>query len=378
MKAWLSEIRFLVSTYFILHPSSFHPEFPQTMTKPRLSLFASTLLFVISMAQVNAPRAWAATQDGARGIRLRAGQRAPRPRPTPTSKSNPTSKSKPLAMRLVVQQGQGRLSSGFTLFAPDGRLVATGDGGQGNVVLWDVATGREVRRLTDNKGDPGAQDVDGWLWGAFSSDGRLLATSVGPNVRLWDLRTGKRLWLATHENNAFFEPDDGNHPPVAFNANETQIVVTGTEYKMTWDARTGRMLSRTRLPRAKSKPESYDLRPPRNATSPGNRFFASAKDGVVTVTEKATRKEVGSVRFVVMGPGYISSYPGQVWHDELYALAVSPDGRALITADRGDFDDPKAPTNSAQVIRLWDVVAGAQTYLLTGADSVPPVFRFTA
>lgn len=336
------------------------------------------------MTQVSAQRASATTQDGARGIRVRAGQRAPTPTPTPTSKLNPTSKptptskSKSLPLRLVVQQGQSRLSNGFTLFSPDGRLVATGDGGSGDVVLWDVETGREVRRLTDNKGDPGAQDVDGWLWGAFSSDGRLLVTSVGPNVRLWDLFTGKRLWLATHGDNAFFEPDDGNHPPVAFAAQGSQVVVSGTEYKLTWDARTGRLLSRTRLPRSKAKPESYDLRPPRNAVSPGGRFLASAKDGVVTVKEKATGKELGSVRFVVMGPGYTSSYPGQPWHDELYALAVSPDGRALVTADRGDLDDPADRFNNDDVIRLWDVKTGAQRYALTGTSGVAPEFRFTA
>src|SRR5215212_6696822 len=116
------------------------------MTKPRLCLFASALLFIVSITQVNAsPQK---TKRAAR--RTVAGQRAPKSEATPTP------------MRLVVQQGQARLWNGFTLFSPDGRLVATGDGGAGDVVLWDVATGREVRRLTDNKGDPGAQDVDGW------------------------------------------------------------------------------------------------------------------------------------------------------------------------------------------------------------------------
>lgn len=333
------------------------------MTKPRLCLFASALLFVVSIAHVDA-----SPQKAKRQRQTAVGQRAPKAE----------LKTQPMAMRLVVQQGQASLSNGFTLFSPDGRLVATGDGGKGDVVLWDVATGREVRRLTDNRGDPGAQDIDGWLWGAFSSDGRLLVTSVGPNVRLWDVRTGKRLWLATNEHNAFFEPDDGNHPPVAFNANGTQVVVTGTEYKMTWDARSGRLLSRTRRTDVKSKPESYDLRPPRNATSPGNRFLASAKDGVVTVTEKATRKEIGRVRFVVMGPGYTSSYPGQPWHDELYALAVSPDGRTLVTVDRGDLDDPEDRFNSTHVLRLWDVKTGAQLHLLTGTDSDYSGFYLTS
>src|SRR5215204_1800767 len=122
------------------------------------------------------------------------------------------------ALRLVVQQGVGNVSHGFIIFSPDGRLVATGHNG-GDVVVWEVASGREVRRLSDNSGDPGAQDVDGWLWGAFSPDGRLLVTSVGPNVRLWDLWTGKRLWLATNADNAFYTPPEADgQSPVAFSA----------------------------------------------------------------------------------------------------------------------------------------------------------------
>src|SRR5215208_3463355 len=179
------------------------------------------------------------------------------------------------ALRLVVQQGMSNVSYGFILFSPDGRVVATGHNG-GDVVVSDVASGREVRRLSDNSGDPGAQDVDGWLWGAFSPDGRLLATSVGPNLRLWDLWTGKRRWLATHADNAFFTPPEADtRPPVAFAPGGRQVVVTGTQYRLTWDARTGRLLSRVSLRRTGKESESFDLRPPRTAVSPGGRFVAS-------------------------------------------------------------------------------------------------------
>jgi WD40 repeat protein len=274
-------------------------------------------------------------------------------------------------MRLVVQQGQHRLSNGFILFSPDGRLVATGDGGGGDVVVWEASSGREVRRLTDNKGDPGAQDVDGWLWGAFSPDGRLLATSAGPNLRLWDLRTGKRQWLATHADNAFFTPDEGGRPPVAFAAGGAQVVVTGTAYRLTWDARAGRLVSRVRHAKPSKELESFDLRPPREAVSPGGRFVAQAKDGLVTVRERATGREVGSARFLVPQPGRTSSMPGQVWHDELYALAVSPDGRTLVTADEGEQGDDE------HALRVWDVQTGAQLRALTGAYAKGTSFRFT-
>jgi len=275
-----------------------------------------------------------------------------------------------LPMRLVVQQGLSIVSHGFALFSPDGRLVATGHNG-GDVVVWDVASGREVRRLADNSGDPGAQDVDGWLWGAFSPDGRLLATSVGPNLRLWDLWTGKRLWVGTNEANAFFTPDEGGRPPVAFSADGRQVVVTGTRHRLTWDARTGRLLSRVSLGRPGKELESFDLRPPRAALSPGGRFAANAKDGFVAVTEKATGRQVGGARFLVLRPGRTTSYPGQPWHDELYALAVSPDGSTLATVDDGDDED------SGHLIRLWDAKTGAPLHRLTGTDGDSSTVRFT-
>ena len=275
-------------------------------------------------------------------------------------------------MRLVVQQGQPNVSHGFAAFSPDGRLVATGHNG-GDVVVWDVASGREVRRLTDNSGDPGAQDIDGWLWGAFSPDSRLLATSIGPNVRLWDLWTGKRLWLATHADNPFYTPPEAaGQPPVAFAAGGRQVVVTGTEYKLTWDAGNGRLLSRVRHAKPGKVPESYDLRPPRTALSPGGRFVAAAKDGLVTVTERATGKAVGGARFLVIREGRTTSMPGQPWHDNLQALAVSPDGRTLATADDGDDND-----ELSMLVRLWDAQTGAEMHRLTGTEGDISTFRFT-
>jgi WD40 repeat protein/uncharacterized caspase-like protein len=368
------------------------------MTNPRACLLASALLSAFFIAQSGAPRVVASTQKPARarphseasqgatkktttrrtGASKTTQARASKTTQASASKTTQARASTRQPLRLVVQQGLRTIAHGFTLFSPDGRLVATGDGNSGDVVLWEVASGREVRRLTENSGDPGAQDVDGWLWGAFSPDGRLLATSVGPNLRLWDLTTGRRLWVATNEANAFFVPDDGAHPPVTFAAGGAQIVVTGTEYKLTWEARTGRLLSRARLPHTLDKLESYDMRPPRDAVSPNGRFAAHAKDGLVTVTEKATGKRVGGARFLVLKPGRISSMPGQVWHDELWAVAVSPDGRTLATADEGDQDaDASDNSNGTQLIRLWDVKTGAQLRRLTGAYGDSSRFRFT-
>lgn len=65
------------------------------------------------------------------------------------------------------------------VFSPDGRYaLSAGDGG---TCLWEVATGREVRRFAGN--DTGL---------AFSPNGRqILTVGQDSNVRLWDVQTGK-------------------------------------------------------------------------------------------------------------------------------------------------------------------------------------------
>jgi WD40 repeat protein len=75
-------------------------------------------------------------------------------------------------------------------FSPDERLLATADS-DGQVTLWDVATGQERLRL--DAGFP-APSV------AFSTDGtRLVAASSAGPVRLWRLPEGKLVWTAWGE-----------------------------------------------------------------------------------------------------------------------------------------------------------------------------------
>jgi len=95
-------------------------------------------------------------------------------------------------------------------FSPDGTLLASGPGSQqkireGDVILWDVASGQERQRL------PGHSSSVNCI--AFSPDGRLLAAGlwVDREAKVWDLETGEEL-LSLHPNlfsvyAAAFSPD---------------------------------------------------------------------------------------------------------------------------------------------------------------------------
>jgi roadblock/LC7 domain-containing protein len=86
--------------------------------------------------------------------------------------------------RLGTLRQRGANALQCLAFSPDGKLLA-GGGPNTSLILWDVATGREVHRLTTE--DMGA------LACAFAPDGNLLAASTGRTIHLWDPATGQEV-----------------------------------------------------------------------------------------------------------------------------------------------------------------------------------------
>jgi WD40 repeat protein len=88
------------------------------------------------------------------------------------------------------------------VFSADEQKVALLSPGRPTPV-YDVATGKRLWELgTQMPSGPNDKDRPPFVAGAFSADGKLLATweAARPGVKVWDLRTGKLLW--TLENNA--------------------------------------------------------------------------------------------------------------------------------------------------------------------------------
>ncbi len=75
----------------------------------------------------------------------------------------------------------------FVVFSPDGKTLATSDW-VGQIRLWTVATGEEVRRIDERA-------VDGDYRLAFSPDGKRLFGAQAREQTLvqWDLSTGKKV-----------------------------------------------------------------------------------------------------------------------------------------------------------------------------------------
>jgi WD40 repeat protein len=177
--------------------------------------------------------------------------------------------------------------------SPDGRYLLTGSFSRGMVILWDLQTGQEVRRLEGQEPSIG--------FARFSPDGRQalvgsadwLAGTPGGKVVLWDIQTGQIIHeLQGHTfypRSAAFSPDG-------------RTALTGSiQYGGAWEEETG---------------------------------------GELMLWDLATGHEIR--RFEPVPP--------------VYDVSFSPDGRQAVTAS-GSFDDTMLwDLETGQPIHRWPLV----------------------
>jgi WD40 repeat protein len=136
------------------------------------------------------------------------------------------------AARGVLLHKLGTRSVSSLAFSPDGKMLATAEGGGVNdrpkFSLWHPGTGKQIRVLDENQKGALFAGV------AFSSGGKVLATGAaygGRIIRLWDSATGKQLSQFPGE------PAERTtiRRPLAFSPDGKTLAVGGDGGTMLWD-----------------------------------------------------------------------------------------------------------------------------------------------
>jgi WD40 repeat protein len=180
-------------------------------------------------------------------------------------------------------------------FSPDGKLLATGAGQpsrNGQIKLWDAATGNFVRECKD-------AHSDSVLSLEFSPDGKLLASAAADRfAKLFDVSSGKFVKA--------FEGHSDQVTGVTWKADGRMLATSGADNQVKfWDVISGERKS--------------------NATG-----FAKEVDAVryLGLSDQAVAASGdGQIRIVNEAGAAVKSIPGP--RDFFHAAAVTPDGNLL-------------------------------------------------
>jgi WD40 repeat protein/serine/threonine protein kinase len=186
-------------------------------------------------------------------------------------------------------------------FSPNGNYVASG-GDDATAHVWDVATGKEVARMTHHPTDNSRRS--GYRSGyvrsvAFSPDSKYIVSGGWDEfVRVWDVASGKEIARMTHL---------GSVHSVAFSPDGKYVVSGGDYTARVWEAVTGKEVV--------CMTHDDDVRT--LAISPDGKYVVSgSSDKTARVWEAITGKEVA-----------------RMYHEEaVERVAFSPDGEYVISS----------------------------------------------
>jgi WD40 repeat protein len=196
-------------------------------------------------------------------------------------------------------------------FSPDGKILAAGWGGGGDVRLWDVTTRQELSPLK------GLGEVI-----AFSPDGSMLATYAWPaTVQLWD--------MATRELIAALQGHTADVVSLAFSPDGKLLASGGRDAMVKlWDVATRQVV--------KTLYAQTTLLNSLAFSPDGKTLVTGTSDSTVKFWDTATWQEVRTLR------GHTA---------EVSSVAFSPDGKLLATG-------------SGDIVKLWDTAPETEPTVL--------------
>ncbi len=202
-------------------------------------------------------------------------------------------------------------------FSPDGRLIASGSNDK-TIKLWDVETGREIRTLQGH--------TDSIRSLAFSPDGRLIASSSNDKtIKLWDIESGQTIRT--------IEGSMSNVCNVAFSPDGHQLVSgSGSSGGLftVWDVKSGQVLRTSQ--RHVGPIHSLAFSPDGRQIVSGGGGGSGSTHGEINLWDAGTGEEIRTFQGRVASP--------------ITSVAFSPDGRRIVS---GSWD---------HTIKLWDVKTG--------------------
>ncbi|MGW4801522.1 WD40 repeat domain-containing protein, partial [Nonomuraea sp. NPDC004297] len=213
----------------------------------------------------------------------------------------------------------------WTAFSPDGSLLATTGGSEGESRLWEVASGTQVAALRSLDGGPGPV--------AFSPDGTLIAAAYprGP-IRTFEAATGRLTGDPLEPAAGSLSPEPREEvAALAFSPGGRLLAgTTGSEHVQLWDVTTRRPVGRPLTGHTGLVTSA--------AFSPDGRVLATAsQDRTIRLWDVRARRPLGE--------------PLTGHTHAVNAVAFSPDGGLL------------AGAGADATVRLWRIPRATRTPL---------------
>jgi RNA polymerase sigma factor (sigma-70 family) len=236
--------------------------------------------------------------------------------------------------RRLRRFGVGKRPPFVLTFASDGKTLATQDE-RGEIHLWDVGTGKELRRIaaggTVFETTPTGQGLIRGVGFVFSPDGKYLAAR-GPDkaIHLWETATGK------NQRTLKAEPEDFS--PLAFSRNGKMLAASAEKMIRLWDVETGKEKTRLRGHEGSAGTPAF--------SADGKNFTALARTPGQPYQVTAYVWDIPTAKLL---------HKWDLPSNPVFASCISPDGKTVLVG--GDISR----------MRQYDLTNGKETRRLTAS-----------